>query len=160
MSGFDHHQFRAAVIQPALTEIGLYSADAEELLILTMATESLGGYYLFQKGGPALGVFEMEPATHDDLWRTTIHPRAELYKTMHDLYFPLQPTIAASVMVYNLKYAAAMARIFYFRAPDALPPASDVNALANYYKKYWNTALGAAEIQNVIDNYHRFIGAR
>ena len=56
------------VIRPALTKINLWSSSAEELVLGTAIVES-GLTYLKQHGdGPALGLWQIEPATHEDLY--------------------------------------------------------------------------------------------
>jgi len=61
--------FRRDVIAPVLQKSGLDSEAAEELLLGTAVQESLNFKYRRQMGGgPARGYFQMEPATHDDIW--------------------------------------------------------------------------------------------
>jgi hypothetical protein len=55
------------VIAPALALIGLGGAAAEELMLGTALQESGGGWRLAQAAGPALGIWQMEPATFTDL---------------------------------------------------------------------------------------------
>ena len=67
---FDARQFRECIIRPTLRALEPeipHSLVAEELLMLTAAHESHLGTYLKQKGGPALGIYQMEPATYRDL---------------------------------------------------------------------------------------------
>ena len=42
----------------------------------------------------------------------------------------------------NLAYATAMARMLYWRKPEALPAADDIPGLAAYWKRHYNTAAG------------------
>src|SRR5260370_40232291 len=57
------------LIKDTLTPLGLYSADAEELLMATCAQESLLGQYRHQVNGPAIGIVQDEPADFNDLWK-------------------------------------------------------------------------------------------
>lgn len=143
-------QLRECIIRPVLRDLGLYSEAAEELLMLTAATESLCGKYLHQVGGPALGIYQMEPATHDDLWVN---------------YLKYKPALSEKVARYghearelpgNLYYATAMARIHYLRRPEALPSAMDERALASYWKAHFNTHLGAGTVEKAIENYRQY----
>ena len=60
---------RLYIIRPTLQKINLWSEAAENLLLGTAAQESLLGTYLKQNGnGPALGIYQMEPNTHKDIW--------------------------------------------------------------------------------------------
>ena len=51
------------LIERVLRKVNLYSDAAVDLLMLTAAQESACGKYIRQLGnGPALGIFQMEPA--------------------------------------------------------------------------------------------------
>ena len=60
----DNKQLRELIIGPSLDALQMYSKEAEEILVFTCASESLGGTYLKQVKGPALGIYQMEPATY------------------------------------------------------------------------------------------------
>ena len=143
---------RLYVIKPALEAINAYSADAEELLMFTCAAESLGGFLLHQIKGPALGIFQMEPATYHDIWRNFIYNRPALAtmlsKNLHTSLIPDE-----SELITNLMLAATMARIHYMRNKEPLPKANDVDAIWEYYKKYYNTPLGKAKKNESIRKY-------
>ncbi len=155
----NNQQFRELIIRPSLKPLDLYSEAVEEVLILVLAQESLGLSYLKQVEGPALGPFMMEPATHADLWSNYLANNKELrYKILETLNLKLAPT--QEMLVYNLKYATIMARVFFLRIPDPLPLASDVKALASYWKRFYNTLKGKGTVEEAIGNYERFIGKR
>ena len=82
---FRADQFCEYVIQPALESIGMYSEPAEQLLLGTACAESNLGTYLHQVGGPALGVFQIEPATHTDIWENYLLYRGELRETVWNM---------------------------------------------------------------------------
>ena len=162
---FNNLQFRKLIVEPAIKALNLYSQEAEDLLVGTCAQESRGGTYLFQQGtNPdlyaslqknilAVGPFQMEPRTHDDLWDRFILSNKKLQelcgKTL--IRFP------ASTMVYNLYYATCMARLFYyFRSCDPIPKTLELQA--RYYKKYYNTPMGKATVEDYIKNYNIFVG--
>jgi hypothetical protein len=48
----------------------------------------------------------------------------------------------AEEMIWNIKYAIIMARLYYLSFPEALPDAGDVDGLWNEYKLRWNTSAG------------------
>ena len=71
-------QMLALVIRPALEKLSLWSLSAEELVLGTAIVES-GLTYLKQHGdGPALGLWQVEPATHDELYTNFLNFRLEL----------------------------------------------------------------------------------
>ena len=158
----DCQQLRLNVIRPVLHDLRLWSQSAENLLLGTAAQESLFGYYLVQRRGPALSIFQIEPATHNDLWERFIPSRSQALRAAvkglagarwAGLRYP-----PAQEMVVNLAYATALARLHYLRVPAALPDADDVAGLARYYKRFFNTPLGRATEAQFVSNYRRFVG--
>ena len=144
---------RDYVIRPTLKFLGLHSRSAEELLIGTAAVESEGGHYLHQVGGgPAVGAFQMEPATHDDIWGNYLDYRQSLADSIRMLDSRTQ----AENMAGNLYYAVAMARVHYLRVPYLLPDQSDLRGLADYWKTHFNTVKGAGSVRDFIEAYKRY----
>lgn len=145
-------QFRKYIIQPVLQAQKIWSADAEELLIATMAHESLGCTYLMQEDGlgnevknGGMGPYQLEEATY-----TTVYNK---FGGIYSL-----PLLSPDTMIHDLSFATLIARLNYLRFPEPLPDASDIDGIWEYYKKYWNTELGSATKDAFITNYRRFIG--
>lgn len=166
---FNNLQFRQLIIQPVLHAIYLYSQEAEDLLVGTCAQESRGGTYLFQQGtNPdlyaslqknilAVGVYQMQPATHDDIWKhLNLSNHYLVDKIISFCNIPNNPT--ADIMLYNLYYATAMARLYYHRVSEPIPKTLELQA--EYYKKYYNTAGGKATVDEYITNYNNFVGVK
>ena len=164
--GIDHSQLREYVIRPTLHQLDWWSESAEELLMLTAAAESLGGQFLRQVGGgPARGIFQMEPATHNDIWRNYLltsarrAPYADRIRGLvprEALESPEGAVRDITQLATNLGYAAAMCRAHYRRVPAALPPADDIRSLAAYWKAYYNTHLGAGRPEEAIEKYYAY----
>lgn len=160
MAGIDAQQFRELIIRPVLYDLSMYSQAAENLLMGTAAQESGMGRYLRQLGsGPALGPFQMEPATHEDIWRNYLIGNASLGARVRQLagYRWVAREIPAKEMVGNLYYAAAMCRLHYRRRPEPLPDAEDIEGLARYWKRHYNTPAGRGTVAEFMDNYQRFM---
>lgn len=139
-------QFRSDIIAPTLRQIGYWSESAEALLLGTALVESGLQFTRQQGGGPALGYFQMEPATHDDHWHYLDNRRPELAISLRNIAgYNGQPP--AETMVNNAAYACAMARVHYMRIPERIPPANDIDGLASYWKRYYNTANGAGTVE-------------
>jgi hypothetical protein len=51
----------------------------------------------------------------------------------------------------NIAFAICMCRVHYRRVPKALPKLFDKPSFASYWKKYYNTKLGAGTIQKFLD---------
>jgi len=133
-------QLRMNVIRPVLNAMGMYSQAAENLLIGTALHESKCKY-LLQIDGPALGLYQMEPATHADLWRSYLLYRPTLAGKLW-LWATRRETTGAphpdnNDLIGNLFYATAAARAQYYRARPPLPDADDIQGLAEYWKDHW-----------------------
>lgn len=146
----DLRQLIRTVLQP----IGLWSQNAEELLLATCAQESLFGTYRTQgNNGPARGIFQMEGEDHDDIWNNYLKYHNDLAADARGF----SSTHTVDDLVMNDRYAVFMARVHYLRAPGALPDASDLTGLWNYYKAHYNTAGGAATESQFFEHYRRFV---
>jgi hypothetical protein len=148
-SELNRSQFQRYVLRPSLEKIGLYSPQAERLLTMIVAHESLKGHYIVQTTGQAKGLYQMENATHDDVLRWVHKNRPELYRQIVEMGDG-QPS--AVKLITDLDYATAMARAFFLRFPEALPTGND-EELAAYAKKRWNTSLGKATPDDYLKAY-------
>ncbi len=149
----DARQFRELIVRPSLKEVGLWSPEAEELLMLTAAQESHLGTWIAQVNGPALGVYQMEPATHIDVWRYLLdNNRSGILARL-----PWRTQQDSSKLVRDLGYATVMARLRYLYAPEPIPAADQVYKLAAYWKQWYNTSLGAGRISDAVLKYHRYV---
>lgn len=150
------YQLKSLVIEPALYDLVMWSEAAEELLLFTCANESDGGSFIHQIGGPALGIYQMEPTTYNDIWQNYIRGKIDLYlKLLHSFNAPTMPS--EERLIWDLRFATAMARIHYARVDKPLPAASDIDGIWNYYKTYYNTNLGKADYHDAIEKYNLFI---
>jgi hypothetical protein len=150
MSGIRPDDLLAYVIRPVLAFADLGGTAAEELLLGTAAQESGMGARLAQVGGPARGLWQIEEATHDDLWRNFLPGRPALANAARArLIGNMAPW---EQITGNLYYACLMARLVYERAPAPLPAAGDLAAQAAYYKAHYNTPRGAATAAEYIEN--------
>ncbi len=150
---FNSKQFRQLILQPTLKEMNLWSKEAEDLLCMVMAWESEGGTYLAQINGPAIGIFMMQPSTHDDIWENFLSKHT-MWQDIAIFRYHDQPY----EMISNLEYATAMARVFFLRIKEPIP--KDLDSLSAYAKKYWNTEKGKATPEDYLQAYHKFEGIR
>lgn len=152
-----HEQVRELIIKPVLDLIRQYSEDAIELLMFTCAVESNGGSYIHQVKGPALGIYQMEPATHNDIWQSFFKKRTDIQHVLC-LNLGINTYPNPERMIYDLFYATAMARIHYLRVNEPLPSKDDIDAIWDYYKAFYNTPKGKAQKTKSINIYKEFIG--
>ena len=133
--------------------------DAQELLLGTAAQES-GFHYLRQLGnGPALGLWQMEPRTHEDIWKSWLVAKGDLISAVLSLsvWEHVTDENAGKELAGNLYYALAMARVHYLRDPEPLPQAGDLLGQAKYWKRVWNTEMGSGTIEQYADSYRRIV---
>lgn len=143
MTGADPTQFRILVVRPALQHLNLWSQAAENLVLGTAVHES-GLKSLHQMGGgPADGFFQIEPNTHDDLFKNTLPGIPDLKQKLLSMAAPW-PSYEAQLTT-NLLYEAAVCRLLYYRAPSSLPAEDDIDGLADYWKQFYNTPQGAGD---------------
>lgn len=148
------------VIQPALEKLQTYKDNTAELLLFTCAVETDGGSYLKQlNNGPALGIYQMEPNTCQDVWMNVVQPDNR-WRLLMIGQFNATGLPAFDRLTYDLQYATAMARLHFARFPERIPAKDDIEALWEYYKKYWNTELGKAKKAESIAKYKKYRGIK
>lgn len=151
-------QFRTWIVRPTLERLALHSEAAEMLLVGTAIQESRLTYLKQLGGGPALGVYQIEPRTHGDLYETYLDYREELRDRVRGFAAarPNEVVPPESELIGNLYYATAVARLIYYRRPEPLPPADNLAAIAAYWKRYYNTAAGAGTADEFVANYRAY----
>lgn len=141
----DEEQLKWEVIVPVLKYLAPdvpYSDAAVELLFGTASVESKRGTYLKQLGGgPALGIYQMEPATYNDIYQNFLQYKPSLLAKVEKLRGNNVLGSSEKELIGNLYYATAMARIHYYRVPEPLPKTPEAHAA--YWKEHYNTILGA-----------------
>ncbi len=149
-------------IQVALTAIDeltantfrLHSVAAVELLVGTALKESGGLRWRRQLNhGPARGLFQMEGATYDDIWRNYLAFRPVLAEAIRSAFTPAGGELTFEQITDDDAYAAVMARLKYLRVPAPLPPAGDVQAQAKYWKDHYNTKLGKGTVASYVETW-------
>lgn len=154
----DAKQFQKEIVDRTLRAMSCYSEAASQLIMGVAWQESGKGKYLVQLGnGPALGFIQMEPATHDDIWKNYLAYKKERAEFVRGLAlvednetgeFPNHISLRDS-----LPYQIAMCRCHFLRVSEGLPKAGDVEGMAAYWKKYYNTELGKGTEEEFIKNF-------
>lgn len=153
--GLDPKQFLAGVVRPTLAHLGLPGGEtAVRLVFGTAAKESDGFEALRQRGGgPALGLYQMEPATFRDLWDRFLRSRP-LKATVWD--FVAQTPSLEEQLVGNLFFATAMCRVKYYASPFAMPDAAAPEDLALIWKRFYNTPDGKGTPAEFLEHYRLY----
>lgn len=143
---FNVADFRTHIVAPTLDLCQDLAAMPDtpyirDLIVATCAQETRLGTYLHQVRGPALSIYQFEPATLDDLLKNFASaPRyAGILRASRVEGQPNDTQV-----IWNLRFATVCARLYYYRVREALPRQTTFDSLWHYYKTYWNTRLGAA----------------
>ena len=154
-------ELRTLVVRPTLEQLGLTGKQAdvaENLLLGTAAQESGLGFHLKVDRSQGLGIFRISPRTHTNIW---------------DKYLINHPDIASAVrglasqheflsnphaeLATNLRYATAIAWLIYRRANKTLPEADDIQALGEYWARYYHHKAKASA-DEFVEHYREYIG--
>jgi hypothetical protein len=139
-----------ALCAEALLDWGLHSDHCVELLAMIAAHESIGGKHRRQiGGGPALGIFQIEPVTHNSVWDNsdTIKSRAARFGIKEDV----------SRLETDDRYSIFVAR--HYLAMDVNPLPKTPEAMAAYCKSYWNRT-GKATPEKYLNDYRAWQDGR
>ena len=150
----DPKHFREYVVRPTLAYLGVtYASPAAENLVVGTALMESDLTWLQQHGaGPARGLFQIEPRTHEDIYANYFPGNFFLHQRVDALLAPW-PTRTEQLRT-NLAYATAICRVIYYRSPIQLPPdPDDIAGLASVYKRVYNTVQGAADPADFIRKY-------
>ena len=125
------------------------SPEARELIFRTGMAES--GYRAIEQhgGGPAVGYFQVEPATINDTITNYVTYRPEIQTKLWSLGFDDKDS-ALRVMG-SISLQVAFCRLKYRRDKYALPPCGDLEAQGKYWKRVYNTYKGKGTVKHFMD---------
>lgn len=149
-----------------------FETEAAVNLLLGTAIQESGLRHMRQiGGGPALGFYQIEPATYDDLMKTYLFrsawPRpallaSERWRRRRNYLEVVKQFEAPTPLMHqledNIAYQTAIARFIYWRVSEPLPEADDLKELASYWKRHYNTRLGRGTEAAFILNYREYVG--
>ena len=138
------------IVEYALYRIDAYSDDALALVVRTGMAES--GYRALKgygEGNPAIGFFQIEPATMNDMIDNYISYRSHYEKNLISLGMNFKKDTIMSVMS-NIGVQAALCRIHYRRDKHSIPSWDDLEGQAKYWKRVYNTNLGRGTTEHFI----------
>lgn len=151
----------AAIVRNALAYVGdglagFESDAAAQMVMGTAAHESHFEDLAQIGGGPALGLWQMEPATAADIQANFLAYHPNLKTRVADLLAPWPS--AEQQLASNLAYGAVMCRLALWRHPNPLPAPGDLAGQAALWKAVYNTSSGAGTVEEYMADYHRYIG--
>lgn len=153
----EHEQLRTVFINPTLQKLGLYSQEAEELMVGTFAQESGCGKYIKSLKGPELGYWQMLPTKHDEIVRT-ISSRIPQFSMIIQEMCKLSRGFDSSLLLDNIRYSCCFARLHYWLISEQIP--KTLEEQAEYWKKYYNTVSGKGTKEEYIENYMKYTGKK
>ncbi|GAA5316156.1 MAG: hypothetical protein AseanaTS_13610 [Candidatus Pelagadaptatus aseana] len=138
--GICAEELRAYVVAPCLEHLGEWSKAAENLLLGTAALESSMGFHLHNHGQRGVGLFQILPERHTEIWDHFLIGDADMASKVRGLAsqreFLVHPHAELAT---NLSYATAIAWMIYKYNRITLPDASDTEGLAKaWIKGYHN----------------------
>ncbi len=126
--GISARELRTLVIRPTLKHLNMWSETAENLLLGTAAQESGLGEHLLIDNHRALGLYQISPRMHRNIWDNFLSTHPDLASKVRGLAsqreFLEHPHAELAT---NLSYATAMALMVYLRNGKSLPEKSGNN---------------------------------
>ncbi len=162
-----------------LDEIIPISEFSVELILATGVHEGRNFDFIKQIQGPAISPFQIEPATHDDLWENYIRYKPKfgiklLKLAGENLIFEYLPHENHKEFILdfintekykdlntnllgNLYYSVAICRLVYYRRPTKFPKQFTIEEAAKIWKQDYNTFLGKGHVDQFIRDYRNFV---
>ncbi len=148
------NDLRGLVVRPTLEHLHEWSQTAENLLLGTAAQESQLGYRMLSNNHGGLGIFNISPQTHLDLWDNYLVTDPELASLTRGLasqqLFLKNPH---GELITNLSYSTAMAWMIYKRHNLQLPSYANALDLARYWLNHYRSRNHVAHQTTVNDEH-------
>ena len=139
------------IVEYSLYKLDCYSDDALALVVRTGMAES--GYRALKGYGesnPAIGFWQIEPATLYDMMRNYIVYRPQYRKVLEELGMKFKGDDIEISIMSNMAVQAALCRLHYRRDKDPLPSWDDMEAQGRYWKRVYNTFKGRGTIKHFL----------
>ncbi|NIB43278.1 hypothetical protein HBA55_26965 [Pseudomaricurvus alkylphenolicus] len=131
-------ELRQFVIQPTLLHLGDDRPCVENLLMGTAAQASGLGFHLTSDNNEGLGIYQIQPQTHIQLWDQYLINDPDLASRIRGLAsqheFLAHPHAELAT---NLSYATALAWLKYQQAGAVIPDGAGLATLAEIWHRYW-----------------------
>ena len=138
-------ELRLLVIRPTLKHLRAWSAGMENLLLGTAAQESQLGFHLKQGRRHGLGIYQIQPHTHREIWDKYLINHPALASKVRGLAsqrdFLEHPH---SELTTNLRYATAIAWLIYRAAGIETVEQSDIATMARLWHQDFHHGPAAA----------------
>jgi len=152
----DPEHLLAYVIRPTLAHMGDRYANpaAAQLVLGTAIVESRLKWLQQLGGGPARGLWQMEPETfkrHMNWLRAGRHLlRSRINELLGGDELLGEGMGEFVQLAGNLYFACAMCRVHYLRVLAPLPEYDDIRGMGRYWKAHYNTPAGKGTVEGYI----------
>ncbi|MFC6635075.1 hypothetical protein [Microbulbifer taiwanensis] len=138
-------ELRLLVIRPTLKHLRAWSPGMENLLLGTAAQESQLGFHLKQGRRHGLGIYQIQPHTHREIWDEFLIDHPALASKVRGLAsqrdFLDHPH---SELTTNLRYATAIAWLIYRDAGVHKVRECDVSTMARLWHQHFHHGPSAS----------------
>lgn len=130
----------------------------KKLLVETMAYESERGTFIKQKGGPALGVYQIEPSTHRYVVKDWLERKGEDREILKKALkrWTLKGVKNSYNITKNIHYQTLVAFLVYYHRVGGFPALTTLKDRATLYKKHYNTYKGKGTVRGYIEKAHEY----
>ncbi|WP_062260801.1 hypothetical protein [Endozoicomonas arenosclerae] len=152
-------ELRHYVVRPTLKHLRMWSPTAENLLLGTAARESGLGFHLKQEHQQALGIYQISPRMHRNIWDHYLAKKSDLSSLIRGLAsqreFLAHPHLELAT---NLSYATAIAWMIYYRTekPIHKVPHDDIPAMGKLWHNYYHRHH-PGPVESFVESYRTLI---
>lgn len=150
-------ELRLFVVRPTLKQLRAWSPGMEALLLGTAAQESELGFHLKQGRRHGMGIFQILPSTHRQIWDKYLinfPPLASKVRGLASQRDFLQHPHAE--LATNLRYATAIAWLVYRAAGVENVESDNLPKMAKLWKKHFHHGP-SARLRDFIDSYSKLV---
>jgi len=153
-----------SLIEDVCTGMGekFASDSAINLVLATGIVESRYEYIRQMGDGPARSFFQVEAATAVDNLAHYLKHRTKLMAKCAEAsvvdikhWQNFDEKKWEEILEKNIAAGIVHCRLKYWRVPKRMP--NSVEGLANYWKKYYNTELGAGDPEHFVEVYNKYL---
>ena len=157
--GICAEELRHYVVRPTLKHLKMWSPAAENLLLGTAARESELGFHIKQDNHQALGIYQISPRMHRNIWDYYLAGKSDLSSLVRGLAsqreFLCHPHHELAT---NLSYATAIAWMIYHRTGKTIHSMEEDDIKS--FGKLWHNHFhrhNPGTIQSFVDCYQKLI---
>lgn len=147
------------IIKPVLPLIGLDSPSARLLMVCTgqveTAYDNLRQVLPSGNYGPGYGWWSQQENSFMQCVKYLSKEHKLKDRILSACFLDTMPNIEA--LVWNIRFALCMARVHYWQFKEPLPHAEDLEAMARYWKKYYNSPTGAGTVERFMSECNNLV---